>query len=190
MKAYGDEKFIQVLRDAQENARNTKIREGSVLVEDKELLFEEREILKDRMWMWLPEDFKLLSEEYAELKYPNGRPDLIYSNPETTVNVSFTYEQEKLAAGEETEVCDSIGQIIQNLYPTSGVLNRGTVQAGENEIAWIDFLTPAIDGSLYNMIFVGTLKGRMLMGTCNCPEEDKDDWTDLFVQMLETIRMA
>lgn len=190
MKTYGDEEFIQVLRNAQENARNTKIREGSVLVGDEELLFEEREILKDRLWMWIPEHFRHLSEEYVALKYPNGRPDLIYSNPETTVNVSFICRQEQLAAGEETEVCDSISHIIQNLYPTSGVLHRGSVQAGENEVAWVDFLTPAMDGSVYNMIFVGTLKGGMLMGTCNCPEEDKDNWTDLFVQMLETIRIA
>ena len=188
MREYGDEDFICMLREAQEDVRNTQMKAGIVFAGDKQLLFQEREIFRNLMWMWMPEDFTILGKKYAEMKYPSGRPDLIYSNPDTTVNVSFLYRQEKLAAGQEVEVRDDLGQIVQNLYPTCGVLDKNSVPVGESEAAWVDFLAPAMDSYIYNMMFVVSLKGRLLMGTCNCPEADQEDWKDLFVQMIATIR--
>ena len=190
MNQYGDEAFIQVLRETQENAKNTNIREGSVWAGDKELLFEEHEIWKGQLWMWLPKDFGILNEKYTQMKYPSGRLDVIYSNKETTINISFMYKQEKLEPGEEKEICGYLGQIVRNLYPTGDVLGESCVQAGENEVACVEFVTPAMDGTIYNMMFVTSLKGRMILGTCNCLKEDQEDWRDLFVQMLETIRTA
>lgn len=191
MKKYGDEGFIWMLRKGQENAKNTDIQKGSVLVGDKEVLFQEREIFKNQMWIWLPKDFELLGKEFVKIKYPSeNRPDIIYSNPETTVNVSFLHKQEKLAAGQEAEVRDYLSHVVHNLYPSCGILDKNSVQAGENEAAWMDFLAPAMDSYVYNMMFFTPLKGRLLMGTCNCPESDKEDWKELFVQMIATIRTA
>ena len=191
MKKYGDEGFIRMLQEGQEHARNTDIQKGSVLVGEQELLFQELEIFKNQMWMWLPQNFTLLGKEFIKMKYPSeNRPDLIYSNPETTVNVCFLLKQEKLAAGQEVQVRDYLGHIVHNLYPGCGILDKDCVKAGENEAAWMDFLAPAMDSYVYNMMYITSFKGRLLMGTCNCPESDKEDWKDLFVRMIATIRTA
>ena len=139
--------------------------------------------------MWLPNEFTLLGKELVKMKYPNeSRPDLIYTNPETTVNVSFSHKWEKLAAGQEGEVRDQIGEVIQNLYPTCSIMTRESVPAGESEAAWMDFVTPAIDVPIYNLMFFTPLRGRLLMGSCNCLAQDQEDWKELFVQMIATIR--
>ncbi len=189
MKKYGDEQFIEMLREGQEEARNRDIRKGSVFVWEKELLFKEREIWKDRMWIWLPDDFDILGEEMVKLKYPSeNRPQKIYSNPETTVNVSFSHRNEKLAKGQEAEVCNSIGQVIESLYPGCVILGRGEVEIGEGQVAWMDFITPAMDARIYNLMFFTPLKGRLLIGSCNCLEQDMEEWKELFLQMLASIR--
>lgn len=191
MKKYGDEDFIEILRESQEEARNKDIRKGSVFAGDQELVFQEREILKNQMWIWLPDEFAPLGKEMVKIKYPNeNRPDLIYSNTETTVNVSFSHRLEKLTAGQEREVCDSVGQVIQNLYPGCNMIGKDTVLAGELEVAWMDFVTPAMDAQIYNLMFFTRLKGRLLMGNCNCLAQDREDWKGLFLQMLATIRTA
>lgn len=191
MNKYGDEGFIEILREGQEDARNKDIRKGSVFAGDQELLFQEREILKGQMWIWLPDGFTLLGKELVKVKYPNeSRPDLIYTNTETTVNISFSHKREKMDAGQEGEVRDQIGEVIQNLYPTCGILDRGSVRAGEHEAAWMDFVTPAIDTPIYNLMFFTPLRGRLLMGSCNCLAQDQEDWKELFVQMIATIRTA
>ena len=48
MKEYGDEAFIRMLQENQEEAKNQDIRQGSIFVEDQELFFQEHEILKGR----------------------------------------------------------------------------------------------------------------------------------------------
>lgn len=189
MKKYGDETLIRILQDGLKDAGNTDIQKGSVRAGDQKLVFMEQEIVKNQMWMWLPKQFTLLSKEYAKIKYPSeNRPALIYSNPETTVNLTFSHKQEKLAAGQEAEVCDAFGQVMRRLYPTCRILQQGLVQARNNQAAWMDFVVPAMDTAIYNLLFVTPVKGRMLIGTCNCPQPDQEDWEDLFVQMITTIR--
>lgn len=191
MKKYGDEQFIEILRESQEEARNKDIQKGSVFIGDQEFIFQEREIFQNQMWIWLPDNFTLLSKELAKMKYPNeNRPDLIYSNSETTVNICFSHRWEKLAAGQEREVCDSIGQVIVSLYPGSSIIEKGTVLLREMEVAWMDFITPAIDAKIYNLMFFMRLKGRILMGNCNCLAQDQEDWKEFFLQMFATIRTA
>lgn len=191
MNKYGDEEFIQILREGQENARNKDIQKGTVYVDDKQLQFREYEIIKNQLWMWLPDEFTLLGKELMRIKYPNeSRPDIIYTNPEATVNVSFSHKRERFSAGEEEELRDYMGEIIQNMYPTSSILDKGLVQAGEKAASWMDFVTPAIDTKIYNLMFFSPLKGRLLMGSCNCLAHDQEDWKALFLQMIATLRMA
>ena len=70
MKTYGDEGWISLLQDRMERARNRKIQNGSVFVGDEALGFAEREIIKDRLWMWLPEQFQKMPARMAKQKYP------------------------------------------------------------------------------------------------------------------------
>ena len=43
---------------------------------------------------------------------------------------------------------------------------------------------------IYNLMFFTPLKGRLFMGSCNCFAQDQEDWKDLFVQMIASIRTA
>lgn len=191
MKEFGDETFIRIMRENQEDTRNQDIQKGSVFADGQELRFQEREILKGLLWMWLPDTFSPLDRELARVKYPNeNRPDYIWSNPQTTVNVSLTHRQETLEPGQTGEVRDYMGQMIENLYPSGSILDKGMLQGGEHETAWMDFVTPALDTRIYNLMFFMPLKGRLLMGSCNCLAHEQEDWKGLFVQMLSSIRTA
>lgn len=189
MEEYGDEDFICLLREAQEQARNKDIQKGSVWMGGEELLFAEREILKKKLWIWLPEDFSILGKELAELKYPNEKhPDIIYTNPEATVNVAFS--RQTLAAGLEKEVCCRLHQQLQYLYPDSIFLDRKTVRAGEMERECLIFVAPAEDAMIYNQMFFMALEEKLLIGNCSCLAQEQDDWEELFVQMIASIRTA
>ncbi|MCI8892914.1 MAG: hypothetical protein HFH34_16610 [Eubacterium sp.] len=193
MKEYGDEAFIRMLQENQEEAKNKDIRQGSVFVEDQELVFREHEILKEQLWMWMPDTFAPLSRELMRIKYPNeNRPDHIWSNPQTTINVSFSHRQEKMEPGEAGEVRGYMGQVIGHLYPSSSILDQDLVKADqhEHEIAWMDFVTPAMDTQIYNLMFFTSLKGRLLMGSCNCLAHEQEEWKGLFIQMILSIRTA
>ena len=70
MKEYGDEGFINLLREEREETVKN-IKDGTVLVAGENIDFQEREVLQGKMWMWMPDGFGPLSKELARLKYPN-----------------------------------------------------------------------------------------------------------------------
>ncbi len=188
MKEYGDEGFINLLRERREGAVKD-IKAGSVLVDGKNIAFCEREVIKGKLWMWMPDEFGPLSKELARLKYPNeNRPDIIYTNKETTVNVTFSHKREKLKEGEEEEIRSYMKEIVKRVQTSSEMIEEGTVKAEEGCLAWFDFMVPAIDTDIYNLMFFSSLRGQLLMGSCNCLDADREDWKELFVQMLETVR--
>ncbi len=190
MKEYGDEGFINLLREEREETVKN-IKDGTVLVAGENIDFQEREVLQGKMWMWMPDGFGPLSKELARLKYPNeNRPDVIYTNAETTVNITFSHKRETLKEGQEEEIRGYMKEIVEKVQPASEMLEVGTVEAEKGRLAWFDFVTPAIDTDIYNLMFFSALKGRLLIGSCNCLEEDYEDWKGLFLQMLGTVRHA
>lgn len=187
MKEYGDEAFIALLREAQEEARNRDIQKGTVWSGGEELLFTEREILKKKLWIWLPEDFKIVGTETTKQKYlGENRPDIIYANPEMTVMVTFS--RQKLAAGLEKEVSSFVHCQIQELYSADSIIEKKIVHAGGMEMECLIFVTPAIDTMIYNQMFFLPLEGKLLIGNCSCLAQEQDEWEELFGQMLASIR--
>ncbi len=81
-------------------------------------------------------------------------------------------------------------EIVEKVQPASEMLEAGTVEAEKGRLAWFDFVTPAIDTDIYNLMFFSALKGRLLIGSCNCLKGDYEDWRGLFLQMLGTVRHA
>lgn len=188
MEKYGDEGFINLLRESREDA-DRDIRNGKILAAGKILAFREREIIKNLLWMWLPDEFGPLSKEMARLKYPNeSRPDIIYTNTETTINVTFSHKFDRLEEGHEEEIRDYMGEIVMRLHPGTLITEKNVTETGGHSLAWFDFVTPAIDTDIYNLMFFTSLKGRLLMGGFNCLDEDQEEWKELFIQMLGTVR--
>lgn len=189
MKEYGDEGFINLIRERQEEAV-WDIKAGRVLVDGKNIIFREREVIKGKLWIWMPDEFGPLSKDLARLKYPNeNRPDVIYTNKETTVNVTFSHKREKLKEGEEEEIRNYMKEIVKRVQTSSEMIEEGTVKTEEGcLLAWFDFVTPAIDTDIYNLMFFSSLGGRLLIGSCNCLDADREDWKVFFMQMLGTVR--
>lgn len=191
MEQYGDEEFIRLIRQGQEDSRNRDIQNGSVWINGDKMLFVEREILKKKLWIWMPDNFTLLPKEQARLKYPNeSRPSTIYADRTTTINITFELIPNKMDAGQEKEFRDYMEQILLKLYPSSIIIEKGAAKTAGMELAWLDLITPAIDSEIYNLMFYAALGGKLLMGAMNCLSSDQENWKEYFLQMLASIRIA
>ncbi len=191
MEEYRDERFIAMLKERQEMTQNRDIQQGSVYVDGDMVEFAEREIFPGRLFMWMPREFELLSKNLAQIKYPNAsRPDIIYSNAQATVNVAFARKAEKLLEGQEEDARDYFEQVIHRLQPASSTIEKQTQQAGGKQIAWFDFVSPAIDSDIYNLMFFASIGRQLLMGTCNCLKPEQNIWKELFIQMIASARFA
>lgn len=191
MERYGDERFMNALKNRQVLSRNKDIQQGPVFVHDEPLQFAEHEIIKKKFWIWLPENFTLMSRQLAKLKYLNeNRPEIIYMNEMGDVNLAFSHKKDKLQDGQEVQMRDLMEQIIFRLYPSSQAIEKQMSQVGDKQVAWFDFITPALDADVYNLMFFSSIEKRLFVGSCNCIKQDQDVWKPLFLQMLACMRFA
>ncbi len=191
MEQYGDERFMNVLRNRQVLSRNKDIQQGPVFVGEEPLQFAEREIIKKKFWIWLPENFTLMSRQLAKMKYLNeNRPEIIYMNEMGDVNIAFSHKKDNIQDGQEVQMRDLVEQIILRLYPSSQTIEKQICQIGEKQVAWFDFISPALDADVYNLMFFSSIGKRLFVGSCNCTKQDQDVWKPLFLQMIACMRFA
>ena len=86
------------------------------------------------------------------------------------------------------EVKNAIQEVVMRLHPASKVIDSTVIDALGHNIAYFDFVSAAIDTNVYNLMFFFSLRGTLLMGSFNCLQQDMEDWKEVFIQMLQSIK--
>ncbi|MCL1983016.1 MAG: hypothetical protein FWG53_08030 [Clostridiales bacterium] len=179
-KEYGDEAAIYEIANAEPGNHN----------EEDSMLIVERCIIEGKLYMAIPEGFALMPPEIAELKYPSeNRPDITYSDEEGTTTVNFTLTKDKLANDGIEAAMEYLQRVVAKMHPSSETISSGVIE-GELRIGHFDFISPAIDGGIYNLVFVFPLDGQFMLGTFNCMHLDMAAWLAPASQMVSSIRIA
>jgi hypothetical protein len=193
-KTYAEEN-MRMIREFKKNEEEKKlgnhIRNGYATVSFQKIEFEEKEVIPGRIWMCIPSDFGIMDEALAEVKYPGAnKPDYIYTNDDSTLNICFSIESD-LVDNEETErVKDALVKEMKRLYPASPTQENATItiEATGKNVSYFSFTTPVLDGELYNFMFFMEDNHNLLIGTFNCVGFQKKEWDPILPQMLETLR--
>jgi len=75
------------------------------------------------------------------------------------------------------------------MNPSGKIISSSVIEA-ETRIGHFDFVSPAIDGEIYNLMFVFSLDGQFILGTFNCMHFDMACWLEVAGQMLRSIRVV
>jgi len=190
-KNFGDEDFIYAMGEQSEKPEyETNITDGYVIMGEEKIIFNRRFLLDKKFSVIMPEAFKPMSKKHADIKYPSiNRPDFIYTNEATTVNFSFSHKPEEVPNGAITEIKDMVQPIAMRMFPSSKVIDSDTLDANGRNVAYYDFITPALDMELYTLVYIFSLEGRVVLGGCSCPANEMDDWKPIFLQMLCSIEV-
>lgn len=194
-KTYAEDIIKKIKETNQSDTSNiygieNDIHNGFIIVKYKKLEIEEKEILDGSLSMMLPAEFQIMDENLAKVKYPDeDRPDYIYTNDDTTVNLTFSLDNSgELDNNEVEEVKNLLAKQIKRLYPASKIEDSQTIDAEGKNISFFSFDIPLIDGNLYNLMFFMEHKKQLLMGSFNCSIYQKKQWKPLIRQMLMTVK--
>ncbi|MCL1810053.1 MAG: hypothetical protein FWG42_09865 [Clostridiales bacterium] len=179
-KEYGDEEFIcEIVGAEQEN-------QG----EEDSIVLGERCIIEGRLYMLIPEDFVMMPPEIAEIKYPSeSRPDITYTDSEGTTTISFILTRDKLKSEDIEAAMEYLQKVFTRVHPARGILSSDIIE-GELRVGHFDFISPAIDGEIYNLVFIFSLDGRLAFGAFSCLHLDMATWLETAVQIASTVRIA
>lgn len=194
-KTYAEDIIQKIKESNQSDITNihsieNDIHNGFIIVKYKKLEIEEKEILDGSLSMMLPSEFHIMDEDLAKAKYPDeDRPDYIYTNDDTTVNLTLSLDNNGEIDNEEVEeVKNLLAKQIKRLYPASKIEDSQTILAAEKNISFFSFDIPLIDGNLYNLMFFLEHRKQLLMGSFNCSIYQKKQWKPLIRQMLMTLK--
>lgn len=166
------------------------IHNGYVIVKYKKMDIVEKKILDGSLSMMMPLEFQLMEESLAKAKYPDDdRPDYIYTNDDTTVNLSFSLDDNGEIDDEEVEeVKDILKNQIKRLYPGSKIEDSKPIKTDEKNVSYFCFDIPLIDGNLFQLMFFMEHRKQLVMGAFNCGIYQKKQWKPLILQMLKTLK--
>ena len=190
-KNYGDEDFIYEMSEESEQPQpEINIADGYVIMGEEKIIFDRRFLLDKKFSIIMPEEFKPMPKNLADIKYPSiNRPEFIYTNEKTTVNFSFTHRAEETSNEEIPEVRDVVQPIAMRMFPASDVIESDTLDANGRNISYYDYIAPALDMDIYTLVFLFSLEERVVLGGLNCPSDEIDDWKPIFLQMLGSLEV-
>lgn len=163
--------------------------EQTFQVGEEEIVLKPKMVLEDQLSMLIPEEFDIMAEEIAQIKYPSERrPPIIYTNEASSINVVLNYLEDEIKNKQIEEFHTSVEGMFQNLYPSAEWLSAEVIQndAGKN-IGVLELVTPTIDGEVYNLIHFMELDGRVLMVSFNCTDQEMEDWKPIGKEIMNSI---
>ncbi len=133
----------------------------------------------------IPESFTVMPEEMRRIKYPTNAPRYIYTTPDSTVNLNFTFggslrEDDVFAFGKQM-----IGSL-KNTFPAAMFGEAKQISSPRNLVS-VEFITQAIDQNIYNSMFFFSLGGKYGIGSWNCLGKDRWFWAQIFEHAVRTI---
>ncbi len=128
-----------------------------------------------------------MDKALVQLKYPRlGDNAIVYSNIETTVSIAVGLTQHQAT----DESLPQIKNTLDTQYSKSKVkLVSNTIKniKGKDFIL-IEFISPAIDGDIYNLMAITILDNHLLMSTFNCTGSLRNEWESKGKSMVNSIK--
>ena len=176
--------------DKKKNETKEQLLISQVVYQEKQLpiTFEELILLDGKLTVDLPNGFELMNEEMLVAKYPaSNRPTLVYTNDSGSINFAFNHTKNQISADQLPELLPAFVQQFNSIYPQIEWFKKEVEIVNGKNFVVLEFITPAIDSRIYNIMYVTVLEGRMLMCSFNCMESQKDAWEAKAKESLNSV---
>ncbi len=147
-----------------------------------------RKALSNTIEIKLPIEFRSMEANILAAKYPqNNKPSEVFTNQEATVNIAFKEtgqsltEQNVFGQGKRQEQQLTNGHKIQ-------LISSEQIMANGNNIHVFSFYSNAVDTKVYNVMFIFSLRGKMVVGSFNCIVALQNQWQNTAYEIIASIK--
>lgn len=150
----------------------------------------DKSLLEDQVKIRIPKNFMLMPTEIASLKYPSERrPNPIFTDESTSINLAFNYTTTPLADAEMQEFNENMVEVFKQMQPGASWLDEGIKDVHDKPMGFIEFISPALDGAIYNLMVFLSFEDQALICSFNCLEEDREEWRPIAHAMMESLQI-
>ncbi|UKK99891.1 hypothetical protein [Brevibacillus brevis] len=169
------------------------VNKSFITVGEERIPMEDKHVLDDLVQIRLPKTFSIMSPEVAALKYPSERrPSLIFTNETASINLAFTYTESKLtdSPAQLKAFMDVMKQVLRRTQPLARWQEEGIREIAGTSFGFFEFVAPALDTDIYNLISFVSLQGRALLCTFNCTEQELTDWKPVGWGIMDSLSLV
>lgn len=187
-----DEKNIEEIRKIKEQEEIemilAEIKDGETLIEDHPVRFEEKKIYNKKIKIVLPEKYDHMKEEYVKIKYPSeNRPQVIISDEDGTISFMFNITGAGVKEEELEEFRDSMKKFLGNLNGSIIFKESSMEKINGKSIGCIEFISPAMDSEIYNLMWFASFEGKAVIIGFNCIKEMSSTWKNIAKAVIRTL---
>ena len=137
--------------------------------------------------IYLPSQFRSLSEEAAKWKYPSmNRPQIIMTNEDMTVDFTLNRVRETV----QPMTAQAVWEEIDRIFPRNVLYETGSFNTGGLEIIWLEYKSFSLSLEVYNILFtIMSDAAGTIIGTFTCPFTSYDIWKPCVLQIIKTIKV-
>jgi hypothetical protein len=137
----------------------------------------------------VPRPFKIMDEEMIAVKYPLKQEAefQVYTDEDATVNIAF----EHLPNIATLQDLPAIKQVLEHEFnqPEIDFRKSEIKKINSRDFIVIEMITPAADTRVYNLMFLTSLDGKLLMGTFNCTVNKQKEWQPIAERIVNSIKI-
>ena len=149
-----------------------------------------RIVLTGKVQVLLPKSFNQMTSEMLAAKYPaSNRPTLVYTNEDGSINFAFNHTVNQVTDDKLPEVLPAFVQQFNSIYPQIRWFKKEMEKVNGKSFIVMEFITPAVDTRIYNLMYITELEGKMLMCSFNCMESQKSEWESKAKQALNSVEI-
>jgi hypothetical protein len=130
-----------------------------------------------------------MNAETLALKYPSAghRPSEVYTNERGTINVALNHTQNKATEANLPDVKKAM-ETQFNRAPFTFIKSELKEMNG-SQFVILEFISPAVDTKIYNLMAIASLEGRLVMTTFNCTEAERKEWEPVGKKIISSITL-
>lgn len=147
------------------------------------LLFEEQ------LYVEISESYQEMSRDRVDAIYPyEVKQEIILENTQTGSFCTFSlFEDQGIMDSQVEYAIHSVSKVVTRMYPSCLVEKEQIMNCQEAFCGWFSFKTQAVDGELYNVMYVFPVNGHMMFGTMGCRLEDERE-KELLIDILKSLK--
>lgn len=176
-------------KDNIEKENQSSIFDGQIEILKIPVSFAERSLLDDSIAIWMPEDFRELTQEEINAVYLLGnKPDVVYGNAYLNLSLGFHYTDNEVPNEYMGDFVKIARMILEKSGPKVTVYSEKVKKTGHHTVSSLELVSHTITDSIYNVMFYSSLNGKVLIGFLNFNYRYLDRYKKIAREMLESFR--
>ena len=151
--------------------------------------FKRTDLFDGKISIMLPDTFQDMPEDMARIKYPSGdRPQVIKHHFSTGMDFCFNKLAYTNGVTDANVLANTFQSIISTVNPSLFFYEPvQNIEDAELPTSWFHFQSFALDGKMYNIVYIVALKDCYINGVFNCGLGDKDYWSEVVIEVMKSI---